>query len=156
MKNLLFVLLTFATTFASAQITANWKGGTPGQETNWNYAKNWSNNQVPNEFTHVVIADNNTGYVAMPVINSYVAVASLQIKPNASLTISGKGTLDIDGEYTYSNGIMMYGGQLINNGKIMLSHVELEYGAFQLDKIQGDGRLFIDGQLMNGDILAQN
>ena len=156
MKNLIIVLLTLATSFATAQVTVNWKGGTPGQETNWNYAKNWSNNQVPNEFTHVVIAANNNGHFAQPVISNYVAIASVQIQSGASLTISGKGTLEIDGEFTYSNGIAMYGGFLFNNGKIMLSNVEFLRGAFQLDNIQGNGRLFIDGAQMNGDVLAQN
>ena len=156
MKNLIIVLLTLATSLASAQITANWKGGSPGQETNWNYAKNWSNNQVPDEFTHVVIAIEMIGHLAQPVINDYASVATVKLHSGSSLTISGKGTLEIDGEFTYSNGIVMYGGFLFNNGKIMLSNVEFLQGAFRLDNIQGTGRLFIDGEQMNGDILAQN
>jgi hypothetical protein len=80
----------------------------------------------------------------------------VKLHSGSSLTISGKGTLEIDGEFTYSNGIVMYGGFLFNNGKIMLSNVEFLQGAFRLDNIQGAGRLFIDGEQMNGDILAQN
>jgi hypothetical protein len=53
-------------------------------------------------------------------------------------------------------GIAMYGGKVFNYGKIMLSNIELIRGAFQLDNIQGDGRLFIDGEQLNGNMLTKN
>lgn len=48
----LFLSLSLALT---AQSTAVWQGGKPGQPTNWNCADNWSEGRVPDEFTQVII-----------------------------------------------------------------------------------------------------
>ena len=100
MKN---VLLSIATAFAllfglattlSAQNTVVWKGGTPGQENNWNCPKNWSKYKVPDEFSDVVIPDVSSTTHATPVIKSGTfEVNSIQIQSNAQLTIESGARL---------------------------------------------------------------
>ncbi len=87
MKSLvLFFTLFFMTITGSAQQLVTWVGGTPGKTTNWHEARNWSNNKVPDQFTHVLIPDVSFSSFAEPVINSGIAeVASITLVSNAQL-----------------------------------------------------------------------
>jgi hypothetical protein len=85
----LTILLTqFVPQDANAQTTNTWKGGTPGQESNWACSKNWSLNRIPDAFHHVVISDVSTSTGKYPVIiKGEVEVLSLKIETGASLTL---------------------------------------------------------------------
>lgn len=106
-------MLSLTPTFAQHVFT--WKGGTPGQETNWNEPRNWSTYQVPDEFSHVVIKRLHTGHYAQPVIEQEVEVASIQVHTGASLTIKTGGQLLIDGEYAKQEELTLFGGTLLMN-----------------------------------------
>jgi hypothetical protein len=81
---------------AFAQKTIVWKGGTPGQETNWYCAKNWSTHTVPDAFSDVVIPDVSTTTRALPEIHSgEVEVNRLMIAHNAGLGLGQSARLAI-------------------------------------------------------------
>ena len=144
MKNLLIALLTLITTFATAQTTAIWVGGTPGKETKWNEAKNWSNYRVPDEFSNVIIKNNNSGHQAQPVISGVVEVSSIEIQASACLTISDDGEIIIDGTGFYSKGISNYGGNLVNEGVIDLRNIDRVTASHFEGKIQGKGMVLVN------------
>ncbi|MBI1227536.1 MAG: hypothetical protein GC192_20050 [Bacteroidetes bacterium] len=73
-----------------------WKGGTPGQTTNWNCPKNWSANQVPDAFQTVIVPDVTTGSGFYPCINEEgPEVNALVLESGASLTITRDGALEV-------------------------------------------------------------
>ena len=73
---------------AQAQIANTWKGGTPGQETNWACSRNWSLGRIPDAFHNVVIADVSTSTGKYPIImKGDVEVLSLKIASGAALTL---------------------------------------------------------------------
>jgi hypothetical protein len=83
----LFSLISLS---AQAQITATWKGGTPGKTTDWNCPTNWEEGRVPNAFSKVVIPDVSTSTFSYPVLKEgTVEIASLQCASNARLTTLG-------------------------------------------------------------------
>ena len=74
--------------------SATWKGGQPGQPTEWNCAKNWLENRVPNEFSAVVIPDCSTTTFSDPVLKTgEVEVYSLEIHSGAKLLIGKNARL---------------------------------------------------------------
>lgn len=80
--------------YDGSQGTNIWKGGTPGMESDWHCAKNWSKYKVPDAFSDVIIPDVSSTTLVMPVIKDGRAEAnSLFIYPNASLTIDGPAQL---------------------------------------------------------------
>ena len=88
---------------AFAQRTIVWKGGTPGQETNWHCPQNWSSYRLPDEFSNVVIPDVSSTTQADPVIRgSRVEVNALRIESRALLTIATDACLVVHG---YTEGI---------------------------------------------------
>lgn len=99
MKNTIFSFasVAFLLTFGSnlfGQTANTWKGGAPGHETDWHFYKNWSLGKAPNEFQRVVIPDVSTTTQRYPVLRSgEVEVVSLEIQPNAKLTLSGNALL---------------------------------------------------------------
>lgn len=87
------ILFLTLCTSAFSQKTVTWKGGAPGHETEWNYAKNWSTYAIPDGFSNVVIPDVSTTSLASPVIQMRrVEVNTLYIEPTALLTVE-KGAL---------------------------------------------------------------
>ncbi|MDF1696618.1 MAG: hypothetical protein P1U56_12335 [Saprospiraceae bacterium] len=100
-----------------------WIGGAPGQETNWNYARNWSQNQVPDWTEDVIITNVMTQSGYFPVISEEVqAVPHIEIQSNAMLTILPYGKLVIDGATTYKSGILL-NGKLVATGGIAIANV---------------------------------
>ncbi len=150
MKTLLILLLTTTSTLLTAQTTVTWLGGTPGKETFWNEAKNWSNHQIPDENSNVIIQRLNSGHDAQPVIEDQAEVASIEIQSNAQLTIYGNGNLLIDGAYLYTEGISMYGGKLVNAGIINFYNLAKNLSNEFLNNIQNTDYVFVDDQLRKG------
>lgn len=155
MKALIITLLTFVTTISLSQNTFIWTGGTPGKETKWSESGNWSNNQVPDENSFVIIKAMNTGHGAQPVVKERIEAASIEIQAGATLTVTEKGEILIDGSYTYSAGIVSYGGELINQGVINLVNIEgLTAGNFNIE-MQGKGLIFVDSMPLQTRLLAK-
>lgn len=93
---IMLTLLFGINTSVSAQKIANWKGGAPGQEQNWNCPKNWSNYRVPDSFTDVVIPDVSSTSLALPIITDGIfEVNSIRLYSNANLTIGKDAQLVI-------------------------------------------------------------
>jgi hypothetical protein len=125
MKNLIIILLAACLPlFINAQTTITWKGGTPGKETKWNEPKNWDAYRIPNEDDKVIIKMENSGHFSQPVINDEVHIAWLEIHSGAELTIAATGQLTLEGTYTYSEGISIYGGNLSSDGEIIFKDIE--------------------------------
>ena len=73
-----------------------WKGGTPGQATNWNCPKNWSIYQVPDAFQNVIIPDVSSGSGVYPTISEDgLEVNELALESGACLTIESSGGLNV-------------------------------------------------------------
>lgn len=78
------------------QVRTTWVGGTPGRESDWFCAKNWSKNQVPNEFNIVVIPDVSTSTFVYPVIKKGEAIVqNVEIIQGAKLSVDKSGVLVI-------------------------------------------------------------
>jgi hypothetical protein len=115
----LSLLFCFANA-ATAQNKVTWKGGAPGQETNWNCPKNWSNYRVPDEFSDVVIPDVSTTSLAAPVIKSgSFEVNSIQLLSNASLTIGQDAQLVV---HNTENGFAQEGGLQLKGSLLLLDN----------------------------------
>jgi len=115
---------------SASQATDNsitWKGGTPGRERDWTEPKNWDANRVPDEDSQVIIKFWNSGHQAQPILKDEVQIASLDIYSNAELVVTPDGKLIIDGEYTYSEGISIYGGKLSNKGEVVIKNIDKEF-----------------------------
>jgi len=90
----LLALFSLISLSAHAQITATWKGGTPGKTTDWNCPTNWKEGRVPNEFSKVVIPDVSTSTFSYPVIKQgTVEIASIECASDAQLTTLGNARI---------------------------------------------------------------
>jgi len=136
MKNLMILLFTLSTSLLTAQTICTWTGGTPGKENAWNEARNWDTNRVPDEFTFVVIQKVNSGHNAQPEIKQEIEIAGLDILNNAKLTILKNGNLKINGLYTATNGIQLFGGELINFGNLELSNIDSETEKIDIARVE--------------------
>ncbi len=138
MKNLLIIaLLLTATTFITAQNLITWEGGTPGKECKWDEPRNWSTNNVPDEFSFVIIKNLNTGHGAQPIINVVAKAANLEIQSGAYLTITKKGVLELEGDLE-KYGIEFHGGELFNKGNIVLKNIDLASAEKTTTNTSGD------------------
>lgn len=155
MRNLIIVILCFVSSVIIAQDVHVWKGGTPGNETNWDEPKNWSNHEVPSEESYVVIKFENTGHYSQPEINGKVVIASLELQSNARLKINSAGELLIDGTYTYTEGITMYGGKLNNLGKLELNNIDVPQTKVIALQAMNEGRLIVNGEVQNEQYVFQ-
>ncbi len=73
-----------------------WKGGAPGQESNWNCPKNWSAYQVPDAFQNVIVPNVSSGSGVYPTIDiDGMEVNALVLESGATLTITKKGALEV-------------------------------------------------------------
>lgn len=112
--SLIFGLVLSCTTIF-AQQTVTWIGGTPGQETNWNEARNWSNYKVPDAFSNVLIPDVSSSTFSAPVIsNSVIELNSILIESNAQLSLAPDAILIIHQKaYGIINPKIQLGGTII-------------------------------------------
>ena len=109
-KPMIFIIALFYICSASVEAQNVWCGGTPGHETDWNVAKNWSGNKIPDWTKTVIIPDVSSCGDYYPVIKSEVEpISHLEIQSNASLTILASGKLTIDGGSTFDSGITLFG-----------------------------------------------
>lgn len=115
MKAHVSVLLSlFTMVTLSAQV--QWRGGFPGHETEWQNARNWSTNRVPDDMDNVVIPDCSTRGCFYPVVETKTArVQSLEIHDNARLTITEGAKLTVLG-YGLPGGALLNLGTVVNNG----------------------------------------
>ena len=119
---LIALLLGFQSSL-SAQKTATWKGGFPGQETNWACARNWSLNIVPDGNCHVVIPALLSQKKNYPVLSSTdEEVYSLVIESNAELSILPSGKLIILGLSPFDKPFWN-AGTLILSGTLVFPNV---------------------------------
>lgn len=146
MKSLSVLSLVFLSFNLLAQDIIYWKGGTPGKETNWEEPRNWNTHKIPGSSSHVIISALNSGHNAQPKIQNKIEVASIEIQNGATLSIKPNGELIIDGEFTYSNGISIFGGQLLNNGLIEIKNIGNFDEASFLNALAGNGDLLIDNK----------
>jgi hypothetical protein len=144
MKTLTLLIATLLTTTTFAQDETQWIGGTPGQETEWHQARNWSTNEVPDEDTHVVIDFLNSGHNSQPTISQDAVAASIEVRSLGKLTITDNAELIIDGMDTYTEGISLYGGQIENLGSIFFYNLHIELTQEELSQFQGEGYVFVD------------
>ena len=105
---------------ATAQIVNTWRGGTPGQETNWACSKNWSLSRVPDAFHNVIIPNVSTGSGKFPVIQSgMIELNQLDIHPCATLTVRENVRLLVNVLHCYgtcvgcSRGVWIEGEELV-------------------------------------------
>ena len=91
-------------TITIAQNIVTWKGGTPGKETSWYEAKNWSNNRVPDEFSDVIIPDVSTTTFSTPTIKEgTIELNSIMIESSAQLTVETSAKVIA---YGYTEGLV--------------------------------------------------
>lgn len=94
--SLVVVLLSLTAFSGFGQISAQWKGGHPGRPKDWTCASNWSNNKVPNEFTDVIITEQDITYNNYPEISKgLLDVRSLEIQNKAILVIDSNAQLNV-------------------------------------------------------------
>ncbi|HEY9044363.1 MAG TPA: T9SS type A sorting domain-containing protein [Ohtaekwangia sp.] len=96
----------------ASEVLITWQGGTSGSETDWFTASNWSGSVIPSCGVRDRIKIRNTTY--QPVISSAVTVKELVIIEDASVTLTGSGSLD-----QCSDGISPYG--IVVNGMLTVS-----------------------------------
>jgi hypothetical protein len=160
MKAIITLLaLTFSMTIL-AQTENVWIGGTIGHESDWNTARNWSEGFVPDEDSYVIINLHNSGHNSQPVITGDAVAASVMVYSGAQLTIANTAQLVINGEEVYSEGISLYGGQLVNEGALYIQHVESQASMLDLSTYSGNGLVVLDNTEMNntmtGATMASN
>ncbi len=122
----IFITFLFSVCFLPSINAQNyWKGGIPGKETDWNTARNWSENKVPDWSEEVIISDVSTQSGCFPIINNSIpSIAHLKIYSNATLTILSKGNLLINGSVTYNSGVYL-AGKIISEGEIIITNTAL-------------------------------
>ena len=156
MKTIMIVLLAVTSNFLFAQQQITWVGGTPGKENRWEEPKNWDAQRVPDENSKVLIKTCYSGHNAQPIINTSVDVASIELQDGARLTINGQAKLIIDGTYTYSQGIVNYGGHIINEGIIQLNEIANTENLTMLDSSSGSGKILFDGILVDSETVISD
>jgi len=130
----LFLFIFLSLSLNSLEAQNIWCGGTPGHETSWNIAKNWSENRVPDWTKDVIIPDVSTCSGYYPVIDCEVEpIAHLEIQSNATLTILSEGKLIIDGDSTFDTGITLL-GDLIVEGDLEIINTALS----AIDNLNGN------------------
>ena len=95
MKTLIILALSMVAFKANGQILSIWKGNCSGHEHEWHYPSNWSTNEVPDEFSDVVIPLDVSAKTKYPVISqTTVEINSLHMWPGTVLTLQ-KAKLEI-------------------------------------------------------------
>lgn len=126
-----------------------WRGGTNGDENDWNQPMNWYNRRVPGWFDIAVINGAFTRWNCYPVINEFANdISQLIIEPGGRLVISEHGKLSIDGLAKKNLGIVNEGeiyieGELSVHRTILASvrnlGMILNSGSFAIDKTEARG-----------------
>ena len=145
MKNA--ILISCLALFSFPAFTqATWSGGTPGHETDWMEARNWSNQRVPGWNDNAIIP--HLWHNNYPEIKTAVpAIAHLEVEGGARLSITSNGYLPINGSSTSNSGILLT-GKINNEGVLAITNtaqsaVDGNPGNLSL---QDKGRLTTDDQ----------
>lgn len=90
------IILIVVANFSYAQKSAIWIGGFAGREHDWFCPKNWNTNEIPNEFSSVIIVSQFIKNNAYPIIsNNEVSIWSIFMDKQAKLLIAGNAQLII-------------------------------------------------------------
>ena len=145
MKNAILISF-FALYSISSFAQAVWSGGTPGHETDWMEARNWSQQRVPGWNDNVVIP--HLWHDNYPEIKTAVpAIAHLEVEGGARLAIKADGYLPINGSSTFDSGILLI-GKINNEGMLAITNtaqITIDGSPANL-ALQNNGRFTSDGQ----------
>ena len=145
MKKML-VALVIAICSLSVTGQSIWIGGTPGRETDWMEARNWSQQRVPGWNDNVVIP--HLWHNNYPEIRTAVpAIAHLEVEGGARLAIKADGYLPINGSSTFNSGILLT-GKIHNEGVLAITHTAQSAVDGNLANLamQNNGRFTSDDQ----------
>lgn len=139
---LLSFLLLLSSLSAQAQTTNTWTGGT---DTDWNTTGNWSLTLVPTATHNVVIPSGSTN---QPILSTTAVAKSMIVSNGASLTITGVGSLTINGSFEtngFKNAIYTE-GPIRNDGKLYIgtTATDANYGIWNLSLFTNNGELSIN------------
>ena len=123
MKNIIIISMLLVPMVLSAQQEIYWKGGTPGNENAWDVPKNWDRNRVPTETDKVIIRHLNNGHDSQPIIQTDVVVSWIEIHSGSRLTVQKGRSLTIGQSELYSEGISIYGGEIVSEGDIVVNDI---------------------------------
>ena len=118
MKNA--TLIAFFTLISVSNYAQNiWIGNTPGHETDWMEARNWSKQRVPGWNDSVLVP--HLWHNNYPKVSTRVpAIAHLEVEGGASLNINSGGYLPIDGSSTHNSGVLLT-GRIYNEGTLAVT-----------------------------------
>lgn len=130
-----------------------WRGGTKGDENNWNEPMNWYNRRVPGWFDTAIISGKQTFLNCYPIINEFANdIAQLILEPGGRLVISEHGKLSIDGLAKKGLGIVNE-GELYIEGELSIHRTTkasiqnggtiLNSGSFAIDKSEARGIIHV-------------
>lgn len=155
MKNT--ILISIFTLAAATLFAQNiWTGNTPGRETDWLEARNWSRQRVPGWNDNVLIP--HLWHNNYPVVNTSVpAIAHLEVEGGARLKITSGGYLPIDGSSAHNSGILLL-GNITNEGMIAIKNTAREAIAGKPGNLatRENGHLTSDGILIAYEFRPDN
>ena len=143
MKLFITIIAWVAWIATQAQETNYWVGGAVGNPCSWNEDRNWSTREVPTEDTKVVIEGKNSGHGAQPVIWAKAVALSVEIRTQGLLEVTAFGSLNISGEEYYSEGIQVYGGQILNRGHIQVQNLSKDIPNSLVSALTVEGELIV-------------
>ena len=154
-KHFSHIYITLVMAFLFLNVNAlnaqnSWIGGTPGAEHEWNNARNWSENKIPDLWDDmVIISDVSSQSGFYPIITKEVQpIAHLRLEGGAEVTILKEGKLIIDGSNTFNYGIYNV-GNLINQGMVTIGNTGLSPFENAKQNIDNHGTIaFIDDSHM--------
>ena len=116
-----------------------WRGGTPGQEQEWNNPRNWSQNRVPDIDDIVLIPNTESRGGFYPVISKDAGpIYYLEVQGGATLSVTTNGKLMIDGVGKYEDAILLI-GTIENKGEIRVQMEEKEAVAGHPENLMNTG-----------------
>ncbi|MFQ5446084.1 MAG: hypothetical protein ACE5FF_04055 [Saprospiraceae bacterium] len=124
------------------QISAKfyWRGGTPGDEHNWNNPFNWYNRTTPGWYDQVIISPVHSKLTFHPVVDEFITdINQLIVEAGGVLHILPSGKMCIDG-------LGKKGVGIINEGEILI-HGELTIQRTIYTNIRNGGYIKIFGSL---------
>jgi hypothetical protein len=112
-----------------------WTGSVSSQ---WNVAGNWSNSEVPDALSSVLIPQSLVGSSPYPVLNGNETICALTVEPNANLTLSPAASL-------------LVGDAIVNDGEIELQASSVGYSQLQLRGTYSGPGSVSQQQFLTGD-----
>ena len=139
--NFIAVFGIILTTHATLSAQNVWKGGTPGQEQEWNNPKNWSQNRIPGIDDMVLIPNTESRGGFYPVVNGEAGpIYYLEVQGGATLSVTQNGRLTIDGVGKYEDAILLI-GTIVNHGEIQMSAEKGQTVAGHPESLLNEGKI---------------